>query len=91
MQGITPAQHKELLKALKKFDELLPSFGKFIPEGQEAFIRDKAAELKNVYDHYHLLLRELENCIRTYENRHESLRKVMYPCVRKMYTKSRNK
>ena len=91
MQGIKPSQHQDILKALEKFDDLLTNFGSIIPEDRETFIRDKAAELKGTYDYYQILLKELEQCIHSYKGMHESLRKVVYPCVRKMYTRSRNK
>ena len=89
MQGIKPSQHQDILKALEKFDDLVPNFGTVVTEDREEFIRTKAAELKGTYDYYQLLLKELEQCIQSYEGMHESLRKVVYPCVRKMYTKSK--
>lgn len=89
MQGIKSTQHQDILKALEKFDNLIPDFGTIIPQDREAFIRNKAAELKGTYDYYKILLKELEHCIHSYEGVHESLRKVVYPSVRKMYTKSR--
>ena len=89
MQGIKPTQHQDILKALTKFEELIPSYGIIVTEDLEAFIRSKAAELKSTYDYYQLLLRELEHCIQSYEGMHESLRKAVYPCVRKMHTKSK--
>lgn len=91
MQSLKSTQHQDILKALEKFDDLVPDFGTIITEEREAFIRDKAAELKGTYDYYQLLLKELEHCIRSYEGMHESLRKVVYPSVRKMYTQSRKK
>jgi len=91
MQGIKPTQHQDILRALEKLDNLIPDFGSIIPEDREVFIRDTAAELKGIYDYYNILLKELEQCINTYEVMHESLRKVVYPYVRKMNTKSRNK
>ena len=89
MQGIKPSQHQDILKALEKFYDLVPNFGTVVTEDREEFIRTKAAELKGTYDYYQLLLKELEQCIQSYEGMHESLRKVVYPCVRKMYTKSK--
>jgi len=89
MQGIKPSQHQNILKALEKFNDLVPHFGTGVSEDREEFIRTKAAELKGTYDYYQLLLKELEQCIQSYEGMHESLRKVVYPCVRKMYTKSK--
>ena len=86
MQGIKSTQHQYILKALEKFNDLAPVFGSIVPEDREAFIRDKAAELKGTYDYYQLLLKELEQCIQSYEGMHESLRKVVYPYVRKMNT-----
>lgn len=89
MQGIRSTQHQELLRVLKKFEDLVPTFGSIIPCDREEFIRDKAAELKGQYDYYQLLLKELQDCIHTYEHSHDVLRKVMYPYLRKMQTKSK--
>ncbi|TRW27236.1 hypothetical protein FMM05_00950 [Flavobacterium zepuense] len=91
MQSIKSTKHQDLLKALEKFEALFPGFGNNIPEGREVYIRDKAAELKCEYDYYQNLLKALENCINSYENKHESLRKVMYPCLRRMNTKSKKR
>lgn len=91
MQGIKAAQHQNILKVLEKFNDLAPDFSNMIPEDREAFIHNKAAELKGTYDYYQLLLKELEQCIQSYEGMHESLRKVMYPYVRKMNTKFKSK
>lgn len=84
MRGIELKQHKILLKAIEKFEELTPLYGNTLPEGYEADISEKISELKGTYDYYEILLKELENCIAFYENKHESLRRRIYPTVRKM-------
>jgi len=89
MQGIESRQHLDIVKAIDKFETLKSVHGNILPDGVACVILEKASELKGTYNYYKELLKELESCIESYENIHESLRKVMYPCVRKMNTRSR--
>lgn len=91
MQAINSKQHQDIVNLIDKFETLTPHYGNILADGLEPVIREKAVELKKSYAHYHVLLKELENCIRSYDDMHKSLRQVMYPSIRKMNTKSRNK
>lgn len=91
MQAIDQKKHQNMLKVICKFDELITIYGNIVPEGQDEIIKGNIAEFKDSYDHYNLLLKELENCICTYKEVQESLQRIMFPNVRKMNTKARKK
>lgn len=80
-----------MLKIIDQFEGLGKVCGHIIPEKHNSTIHKNAAELKGTYDYYQILLKELENCIHSYSELHESLQKVMYPYVRKMNTELRKK
>lgn len=91
MQGVDLKKHQSMLSAIRQFEELLISYGHLIPEGRDEIIRENIAELEESYDYYCLLLKELEDCIDTYNELHNSLQRTMFPYVRRMATQARNK
>lgn len=91
MQAIDSKQHQDIVIAIDKFEALIPLYGSILPDGLVPVIREKADELKKTYARYHALIRELENCIHSYDDVRDSLRKLMYPPIRKMNTRNRNK
>jgi len=91
MQAIEQKKHQTMLQVICKFDDLSAIYGHIISEGQEEIIKGNIAEFKCSYDSYNLLLKELEDCIGNYRELHDKLQRIMFPYVRKMNTKARNK
>jgi len=91
MQGIESKKHQNILKVIDLFEGLSSVCGQVIPENHDAKMRKNAMELKGTYDYYLILLKELEGCIHSYAELHESLQKLMYPYIRKMNTELRKK
>lgn len=91
MQGLESTKHQNMLKAIEQFEKLNLHFGHIISEDCEDMILTNIAELKKSYTCYNALLKELEGCINNYKETHDALRKNMFPYVRKMSTRARNK
>ena len=91
MQGVDLKKHQSMLKASRQFEELLIIYGHIVPQDHETIIKDKISELKDSYDCYCVLLKELEDCIDIYREVHDALQRTMFPYVRKMTTQSRKK
>lgn len=91
MQGIESKKHQNMLKVIAQFEGLSSICGEIIPEKHESKMRKNASELKGTHDYYMILLKELEECIHSYNELHESLQKLMYPYIRKMNTELRKK
>lgn len=87
MQGIESTKHQNRVKTIRQFEELSTMVGHIIPEEHDAIMRKNAAELKGTYDYYLILIKELEGCIHSYNELHESLQRMMYPYIRKMNAK----
>lgn len=91
MQGLDLKKHQSMLKAIHQFEELLAIYEHIVSQDHDRIVRDNIAEFKGSYDYYCLLLKELEGCIGTYKELHESLQRMVFPYVRKMNTQERNK
>lgn len=91
MQALEQKKHQTMLKVICKFDELIAIYGHIIPKGKNEIIKRNIAEFKGSYDNYNQLLKELQDCIYVYKEMHDSLQRQMFPYVRKMNTKARNK
>jgi len=91
MRGLDDKIHQNMIKAINQFEECSLTCGSLIPDQQDGIIRNNIAEFKGTYDYYHILLKELEGCIRDYKDLHVSLQRKMFPCVRKMQSELRQK
>ena len=91
MQGLDDKKHQNMIKAIDRFEKNAPACSDLIPENIEEIIRKQITEFKGMYDYYHILMKELEGCIKKYNGQHESLQRRLYPCVRKMETELRRK
>ncbi|MNK42458.1 hypothetical protein D3C87_611430 [compost metagenome] len=89
MQGIESKRHSDMLRVIEKFEALLSLHGHHLAHGHKEAIMKMSRELKGSHEYYLILLKEVEHCIITYTDMHNSLRKLIYPSVRKMSTLSK--
>ena len=91
MQGLESKRHQNMLRTIELFEELKLTFGDIVSEDCKETILTNIAEFKKTHGCYNILLHELEDCIKSYNETHDSLRRNLYPYVRKVNTQARNK
>lgn len=84
MQGIDAKDHKNMLKAFRRFEELSSVIKDKITIEEEIKTREGMEELRGIYQHFKYLLSELETCIKGYESKKKSVQSVLYKSIRKM-------
>lgn len=91
MQGIDAKEHKNMLEAFRRFEELSSVIKDKISIEEEIKTREGMEELIGTYQHFKYLLSELETCIKGYEKKRKSVQSVMYKSIRKMNSGIRKK
>ncbi len=91
MIGLDQKKHENMVNTISRFEEYSAICGHIVPEIHSEAIRSKISKFKDAHDHYHILLKELEECIGNYRELHESLKKTAFPYVRKMVGEVRRK
>lgn len=84
MQGIDAKEHKNMLEAFRRFEELSSVIKDKISIEEEINTREGMEELIGTYQHFKYLLSELEMCIKGYEKKRKSVQSIMYKSIRKM-------
>lgn len=84
MQGIDANEHKNMLKAFRRFEELSSVIKDKITIEEEIKTREGMEELRDAYQHFKYLLSELETCVKGYEKKRKSVLSLLYKSIRKM-------
>lgn len=84
MQGIDAKEHRNILEAFRRFEELSSVIKDKITIEEETKTREGMEELTDTYSQFKNLLSELETCIKGYEKKRKSVQSVMYKSIRKM-------
>lgn len=84
MQGIDAKEHRNILEAFRRFEELSSVIKDKITIEEETKTREGMEELTDTYSQFKYLLSELETCIKGYEKKRKSVQSVMYKSIRKM-------
>ncbi|WP_281310426.1 hypothetical protein [Flavobacterium flavigenum] len=84
MQGIDAKEHRNILEAFRRFEELSSIIKDKITIEEETKTREGMEELTDTYSQFKHLLSELETCIKSYEKKRKSVQSVMYKSIRKM-------
>ncbi|WP_296149189.1 hypothetical protein [uncultured Flavobacterium sp.] len=91
MIGLDQKKHENMVNIITRFEEYSAICGHIVPESHSEAIRTKISKFKESHDHYHNLLKQLEECIGSYRELHDSLKKTAFPYVRKMGTQVRSR
>ncbi|MFB9110325.1 hypothetical protein [Flavobacterium gyeonganense] len=84
MQGIDAKEHRNILEAFRKFEELSSVIKDKITIEEETKTREGMDELTDTYSQFKHLISELETCIKGYEKKRKSVQSIMYKSIRKM-------
>ncbi|WP_163401431.1 hypothetical protein, partial [Flavobacterium fluviatile] len=84
MQGIDTNEHKNMLEAFRRFEELSSVIKDKITIEEEIKTREGMKELIGTYQHFKYLLSELESCKKGYEKKRKSVQGVLYKSIRRM-------
>jgi hypothetical protein len=91
VQGIDAKEHKNMLEAFRRFEELSSVIKDKITIEEEIKTREGMEELRDTYQHFKYLFSELEMCIKGYEKKRKSVQSIMYKSIRKMNSGIRKK
>ncbi|QOG00695.1 hypothetical protein [Flavobacterium sp. MDT1-60] len=84
MQGINSSEHRILLAAFRKFEQMSAISRNKVEENEDANTRRAMEELDALYDKFQILFAELENCAKQYELKKKSTRSIINRCLRKL-------
>ncbi len=84
MQGINSSEHRILLTAFRKFEQLSATSSNKIEENETANAQRAMEELDALYDKFQVLLAELEKCTKQYELKKKSTRSIINRSLRKL-------
>lgn len=84
MQGINSSEHRILLAAFRKFEQLSATSRNKIEENDTANTQRAMEELDALYDKFQILLAELDKCTKQYELKKKSTRSIINRNLRKL-------
>jgi uncharacterized protein YfbU (UPF0304 family) len=84
MQGINSSEHRILLAAFRKFEQMSVISSNKIEEEEGINTRLAMEELDALYDKFQILFAELEKCTKQYELKKKSTRSIINRSLRKL-------
>lgn len=87
MQGIDNREHRNLLDAFHKYEQMSIMAKDTIGAEEDSNIQKNMEELAVLYCKFKLLMAELEKCTRDYELKKKSTRSILHKRIRMLATK----